>query len=229
MSGYYSEKLSAERLRRCYDIAPPRVRRYLQFEIDFVLGYVGPSDRVLELGCGYGRVLRPLLERAAVVTGIDTSLESLRLAREELGGEPRCHLAAMDAVRLGFRQCRFDLVVCIQNGVSAFAVDQPTLIREAVRVTRDGGRVLFSSYAPEFWSDRLEWFRMQSSMGLLGEIDEQATGNGVIVCKDGFRATTVGSREFRALAGGLGLPVELHEVDASSLFCEIQKKGRFRF
>jgi 2-polyprenyl-6-hydroxyphenyl methylase/3-demethylubiquinone-9 3-methyltransferase len=229
VSGYYSEKLSAERLRRCYDIAPPRVRRYLQSELDFVLGYVRPSDRVLELGCGYGRVLRPLLKRAAVVTGIDSSLESLKLAREELGGESRCHLAVMDAARLAFRRRRFDLVVCIQNGISAFAVDQPTLIREAVRVTRGGGRILFSSYAPEFWSDRLEWFRMQSSEGLVGEIDEQATGDGVIVCKDGFRATTVGPREFRALADELGLPVELHDVNESSLFCEIQKKGTFRF
>lgn len=229
MSGYYSEKLSAERLRRCYDIAPPRVRRYLQSEIDFVLGYVRPSDRVLELGCGYGRVLRPLLRRAAVVTGIDTSPESLKLAREELGGEPRCHLAAMDAARLGFQRCRFDLVVCIQNGISAFAVDRPTLVREAVRVTREGGRSLFSSYAPGFWSERLEWFRLQSSQGLLGEIDEQATGDGVIVCKDGFRATTVSSRGFKALAGELGLPLELHEVDGSSLFCEIQKKGTPRF
>ena len=29
MKGYYSECLSAERLQRCYEIAPPRVKQYL--------------------------------------------------------------------------------------------------------------------------------------------------------------------------------------------------------
>ena len=49
LSGYYSEKLSAERLRRVYDLAPARVKRYLDSEIEFVLKRINPGDRVLEL------------------------------------------------------------------------------------------------------------------------------------------------------------------------------------
>jgi len=30
MSGYYSERLSAERLKLCYELAPPPVQRYLE-------------------------------------------------------------------------------------------------------------------------------------------------------------------------------------------------------
>jgi 2-polyprenyl-6-hydroxyphenyl methylase/3-demethylubiquinone-9 3-methyltransferase len=67
----------------------------------------------------------------------------------------------------------------------------------------------------------LAWFQLQSAQGLLGEIDWAATGAGVIVCKDGFRASTVGPDEFRALAAGLGRRVEVEEVDGSSVFCEI--------
>jgi 2-polyprenyl-6-hydroxyphenyl methylase/3-demethylubiquinone-9 3-methyltransferase len=36
----------------------------------------------------------------------------------------------------------------------------------------------------------LEWFEIQSAHHLIGEIDYQAAGNEMIVCKDGFRATT---------------------------------------
>ena len=32
---YYSDRLNAERLRRCYEVAPPRVQRYLEAEIGF--------------------------------------------------------------------------------------------------------------------------------------------------------------------------------------------------
>jgi 2-polyprenyl-6-hydroxyphenyl methylase/3-demethylubiquinone-9 3-methyltransferase len=64
MISYYSQKLSAERLRLCYEIAPPRVKRYLEAEIEFVMSKIKPSDRVLGMGCGYGRVLQRLMTKA---------------------------------------------------------------------------------------------------------------------------------------------------------------------
>lgn len=115
----------------------------------------------------------------------------------------------------------FDLTMCIQNGISAFGVDQQQLFAEAIRVTRPRGTVLFSSYSHRFWEERLKWFEIQAEEGLIGEIDYRGTGNGVIVCKDGFRATTVDAERFRSLAAALGLVPNIIEVDGSSLFCEL--------
>lgn len=221
MADYYKTSLSSERLFRVYEIAPPRIRQYLKAEVDYVIDRIKPGDTVLELGCGYGRILPDLAGNAAMVVGIDTSLESLRFGLERLGTIEDYPLLNMNAIHLGFADHAFDLVTCIQNGISAFHVDEKTLIAESVRVTKPGGRVLFSSYSQKFWPDRLEWFRLQSEAGLLGEIDEEKTGDGVIVCKDGFTATTVGPDEFRSLAGGLGVDCRIMEVDNSSLFCEI--------
>jgi 2-polyprenyl-6-hydroxyphenyl methylase/3-demethylubiquinone-9 3-methyltransferase len=66
----------------------------------------------------------------------------------------------MNAIELGFGNRQFDMVICIQNGISAFKVDQQKLIKEAMRVTRSGKTILFSSYSERFWEDRLEWFRV---------------------------------------------------------------------
>ena len=221
MTGYYAQKLAGERLRACYAVAPPRTRQYLAAEVDFVRDRVEPGDRVLELGCGYGRVLEALIRTpASRVTGLDSARESLGLARTELGN--RADLLLADASRTGLRDHSFDLVLCIQNGISAFKVDPLALALEAVRVTRPGGRVLFSTYAERFWTARLAWFEAQAAAGLLGEIDREATGDGVIVCRDGFRATTFSPEQFRALAGSLALPARLAEIDGSSLFCEIE-------
>jgi len=222
MPGYYAERLSAERLRACYDVAPPRTRQYLESEIAHVLERVSPSVSALEMGCGYGRVLRRLAPRVQVVVGVDNALASLALAREHVAGAGEVRLAAMDAGRTAFRDGAFDLTICIQNGISAFQVNPQVLMREAVRITRSGGLVLFSSYSARFWEARLEWFEAQASHGLIGEIDRDATRDGVIVCRDGFRAVTVEAEGFRRLVEPLGLVAHLVEVDGSSLFCEIR-------
>ena len=220
---YYSEHLAAENLRHCYELAPPPVRRYLRAESEHVATRMAPGSAVLELGCGYGRVLEDLVAGAPrLLAGIDISPASLRMASTFLTEMRSVRLARMNALHLAFASGTFDLVFCIQNGISAFHVDRRRLMREAVRVTAPGGTVLFSSYAAGFWDHRLEWFRMQANAGLIGEIDEESTADGVIRCRDGFSATTVGSREFRELAGGLGCEVIVRTVQNSSLFCEIE-------
>jgi len=221
MDDYYSEKLSANRLRLCYELAPDAVKQYLGAEIEYVAQKITSTSRVLELGCGYGRVLKEISRYPAVTMGIDTSFESLVLACEYLKYCDPCFLFQMNAVDMGLHARQFDLVFCIQNGISAFHVDQAALISEAVRVTRPGGRVLFSSYSEKFWDSRLEWFRIQATHGLVGEIDEDATGDGIIVCRDGFKATTVNPEDFADLATALGLSVSICEVAESSVFLEI--------
>ena len=109
----------------------------------------------------------------------------------------------------------------VTDGISALNGGTELSASEAIRVMRPGGKVLFSSYAEKFWPDRLNWFRIQADCGLLGEIDEAATGHGVIVCKDGFSATTI-SPDARTIAQNCGIRPILTEVDESSLFCEIK-------
>lgn len=223
MSEYYSTRLSAGRLRRCYELAPPRVKQYLEAEIQFVLQLLDPQRDVLELGCGDGRVLGQLIHQAKRVVGVDVSRESLEMARSLLRSVDNCALLQMNALHLGLLDGSFDTVVCIQNGISAFHVDPPLLVKESLRVTRPGGTCLFSSYSDEFWEDRLEWFRLQSAAGLVGNIDWDATGDGTIVCDDGFISTSFGPDRFSSLASEIGVESRIEEVDGSSVFCVIQK------
>jgi SAM-dependent methyltransferase len=217
----YYDRLSAERLRRCYELAPPPVQAYLRAEVDYILAATAPGARVLELGCGYGRVLEALAPRCARLVGIDLSLASLALARRRLA-EPSVALAEMNAAVPGFRVGSFDLVCCPQNGISAFRVDQRALIASTLELLAPGGRSLFFSYAEAFWQHRLDWFRIQAAHGLVGTIDEAATGNGTIVCTDGFRATTVSPAGFLELTHGLNAEVAVSTIEGASVVCAIR-------
>jgi 2-polyprenyl-6-hydroxyphenyl methylase/3-demethylubiquinone-9 3-methyltransferase len=127
----------------------------------------------------------------------------------------------MDAAAPTFRDGAFDVVVCVQNGICAFAVDPERLMREALRVTRPGGRALFSTYSAAFWPERLRWFESQAAAGLVGAIDYDQTKNGTVVCKDGFRTGLFSPEALRGLSRKLGVEPVITTVDDSSVFCEI--------
>jgi 2-polyprenyl-6-hydroxyphenyl methylase/3-demethylubiquinone-9 3-methyltransferase len=223
MDNYYDKNLSSLKLKQVYDIATPRIRQYMQAEIDHLLDYIKPGSIVLELGCGYGRVMRPLAGQAGFVLGIDSASMSLQYGLEYLDSIDNIGFACMNAAALGFKENSFDLVFAVQNGISAFHEDKRTLIEEALRITKPGGFCLFSSYSEKIWDERLRWFELQSEVGLLGEIDYDMTGNGEIVCKDGFTATTVSEENFFDLTEGIVGFISIRDVDNSSIFCEIRK------
>ena len=221
MTNYYSNLLSSNKLQRCYEIAPVRVKQFLEAEIAFVLNKIGQNDLVLDLGCGYGRVAIRLLEKANKIVGIDISKENIQLAKKIVGSNENCEFYTMDAIDLKFVDNFFNTVICVQNGISAFKVNPQRLIKESIRVTRKGGTVLFSSYSEKFWDNRLKWFQIQAEHRLIGEIDYKLTKNGVIVCKDGFKAITYSKQEFLELASHFNVQTTIHEIDNSSIFCEM--------
>ena len=124
---------------------------------------------------------------------------------------------------MSFKNESFDVVVAIQNGISAFKVDPELLVRESLRITKPKGKLILSSYSEDFWDERLNWFIRQSEEKLLGEIDFKKTGNGKIVCKDGFIATTFTKSDFKILLEKMRLKGKITEVDKSSVFCVITK------
>lgn len=190
-------------------------------ETGHVLEKINPDNWVLDLGCGYGRLIPDIAQKAKIVIGVDKSMPSLMLAKEKLKTIRNHALFRMNAIKLAFKDMVFDVVLCVQNGISAFHVNPKTLIKESIRVTKPKGKVLFSTYSEKFWNHRLKWFQIQADAGLLGKIDYTKTGNGVIVCKDGFRATTMRKEQFIELTSEFDVNIEIVEVDQSSLFCEI--------
>lgn len=229
--GYYEKKLNSEMLFQVYQTAIPQVLDYLRSEIDFVRARLRGDETALELGAGYGRIMRELAPSVRHITGVDISERSVELGMKYLKEHPNCTLLTMDAHNPVFHET-FDVVLCLQNGLSAMKGSPENLVRRSVELLSTGGLVFFSTYSPKFWDHRLAWFQEQAAKGLLGEIDMEKTGDGKIVCKDGFMATTFGAEELERLGEASGLHYRVEEVNASSLFLmlgdETTHSGRIR-
>lgn len=222
MDNYYVERLNSQRLFRVYETGIPRVSQYLEAEIDYVRKGLRRTHRVLELGAGYGRIVRELAPHCAHVTGMDISEQNVELGRHYLRDHPNASMVVMDVHQMSFGE-PFDVILCLQNGLSAMRADLP-VVRRTLELLTLGGTAYFSSYSARFWDWRLKWFEEQAEKGLLGEIDYDQTKDGVIVCKDGFRATTHTPADFAKIGDRLGYPYLVQEVDESSLFLVISRR-----
>ncbi|MBM3746777.1 MAG: class I SAM-dependent methyltransferase [Acidobacteria bacterium] len=101
--------------------------------------------RALEIGCGLGRLMRPLAPRFTELHGVDVSDEMLRRATGNLRGVPNAHVHLTSGADLAmFSDGFFDLVysyAVFQHIPSREVVFQ--YLREARRVMREGAILRF--------------------------------------------------------------------------------------
>lgn len=98
----------------------------------------------LDLGCGGGLLAEPLARAGARVCGIDIAGGALKAAREHAGESGlRVHYTLAGSEDLPFEADRFDLVVAFD--VLEHVVSIEKTIREACRVLRPGGRLVYDT------------------------------------------------------------------------------------
>ena len=97
--------------------------------------------RVLDAGCGSGPLFAALRDQGAIVTGIDSSIKMLELARLRLGAGADLHLADLGRP-LPFPDAAFDDVVA--SLVLHYLEDWGPALAELRRVLKPGGRLIVS-------------------------------------------------------------------------------------
>jgi SAM-dependent methyltransferase len=114
-----------------------------------IRGWFGPirGRRALDVGCGTGRHTLALVEDGAEVAAIDSTPEMLAIARGKLDGSPVTWALHRLPDPLPFPDSAFDVVVL--GLVAEHVEDLSTVLLEAARVTRPGGRCLLSALHPD--------------------------------------------------------------------------------
>lgn len=131
--------------------------------------------RVLDLGCGTGRLALMLAEHGHDVVGVDPALAMLAVARtRDVDG--RVRWVEADARHVDLGDARFDLIVMTGNVFQVFLTDDDalaTLARAHHHLSR-GGRLTFESREPsarewETWT--LEETRETVSVSGIGAVE----------------------------------------------------------
>lgn len=183
------------------------------------------DDRVLDLGCGWGRHLTLLEEAGHDVVGVDLSPALLRQVPPTPTGHPRAGarplLAAADMRALPLADAAFDAVLNIATSLGVFLHDDEALaaLREARRVLRPRGRLLLEGMHREDveaeFAPRVRWFledgtevrarrRWDPDRGISHEVLRWRGPGGEGEKRHALRVRS--AAELEALAAAAGLP-----------------------
>ena len=229
-------------------LARPSAAEQLPFGCPEILAAVTGAARVLDAGCGSGRLTVALARAGAEVTGIDTSSERLEHARgrAESAGVELQLLAADFNEPLPFEDASFDAVT---SRLALMAAGDPVAtLRELSRVLEPGGRfvtVLWASLSENPWfaapreavaavlgPERAAFAR---AFGTLGDPDEAAAAHraaGLVEVEARLlrerRAAPDASAYWQALAAENGhfrrVAASLDDAERSALAREVEAR-----
>jgi ubiquinone/menaquinone biosynthesis C-methylase UbiE len=133
----------------------------LELDREFVERHCPTPGRVIDLGCGTGRVAVPLAQRGHAVTAVDLSAEMLRLAGEKAGtAGVRLDRVQANLVELdGIRDLTFDAAICLFATIGMIAGPQARrrVVGNAFRVLKPGGIFILHVHA--------RWHHLRTSAG----------------------------------------------------------------
>ena len=146
MSQLEPEKLIKQN-REVYDVIAPlfsATREYNWADVEVLAEYIKPEDKVLDLGCGNGRLYQILAKKQALYTGLDQSGELIALAREKF---PEAEFVVGGMTELLFEAASFDAIFSIAafNHIPGQELQLKSL-QEMKRVLKPGGLIVMTNW-----------------------------------------------------------------------------------
>lgn len=104
-------------------------------------------SRVLELGCGNGKTLAPLLQRGYDVTAIDFSCRAVQMSRQRTPALLPAHFIVADARALPLNDNTFDAVFAFHLLGHIHKPDRIIAAQDIFRLLKTGGELFFCGFS----------------------------------------------------------------------------------
>ena len=111
--------------------------------------FVKPTDQVLDIGCGTGRVTRALARTGATVSACDLDTKAMEIFKQSEGSQ-KVETIFADVRNLPYESEQFDVVLFPFNGLDMLQPlrERFVAISEMERVLKPGGYLILSSHNP---------------------------------------------------------------------------------
>ena len=119
------------------------------------VSFSAPSPSVLDVGCGSGALSEAIKQKGYEVWGLEENEEAAGRASARIDRVMRLNLHDFEAVRSAVGERRFDYLVF--SDVLEHVYDPFSVLREYLRLVKEGGRVVISVPNALVWTNRLSF------------------------------------------------------------------------
>jgi 2-polyprenyl-3-methyl-5-hydroxy-6-metoxy-1,4-benzoquinol methylase len=112
-------------------------RKELRFLANAVKG------KILDAGCGNGRLTIPLAAEGHDITGIDISQQLLTSAQRKNNGNNKALFRKENLLHTSFETESFDTIIMMWHVLCEFREYIPELLKEMTRILKKGGQIIF--------------------------------------------------------------------------------------
>lgn len=145
-----------EEMRQNYNLIAEefsQTRRSSWDEIKPLANYAHTGDKILDLGCGNGRLIEIFKGKAIEYVGLDNSERLIMAAKEKY---PIQDFQVFDGFNIPFADNYFDIIYCIAvlHHIPSKHL-RGEFIKEAARVLKPGGKLILTVWY--FWQKKSYW------------------------------------------------------------------------
>jgi len=181
---------------------PPKlIQDFLDGEIDFIKKHINGKS-ILEIGCGYGRLLKIMKMKNKRIVGIDFSQRMVDLAKKNV---ENVEIYQMNANKLNFESGEFDEVVCLDNSFGNMPGIELDALQEMTRVCKKGGEIIISVFSENARDVQIENYKR---IGLKEVRDD----GDAIKTKEGFYSRRFKKEELEELFRKCGLKCNINKI-----------------
>lgn len=185
---------------------PPKYKKYIQEETEFLIKKLTRNKRILEAGVGIGRLIPVIAPAVKELVGIDNAQRMLNEAQKVSEGYDNVIITQGDLEHLEhqFGPRSFDVSLCLWNTLGNVE-DEVVVLDQLRRVTN--GPIFITVYSKGTVKDRKNWYKTVNIP--IQRIDQE---HEIFYTRSGLRSKSYSLADLKQLAEHASLNIIEHSV-----------------
>lgn len=132
-------------------------KEWLESEIKYLKKNIPEDSKVLDVGCGGGRIPKELYPTTKNLVGLDHDEEAVELVEKNLASYPEIKIINGKAEDMPFEDNSFDIIACLGTFCN-FGELKEKALAEMKRVVKDDGILIISCYSENAFEERMKMY-----------------------------------------------------------------------
>jgi ubiquinone/menaquinone biosynthesis C-methylase UbiE len=194
----------------------PLLKDWLEKENNYLQKYVEKNSITLDIGCGFGRNIKELINKNRKVVGVDYDKSVFKVVKKELAEYKNVSLFLEKAEKLHFKDNTFDYVICMGNTFGDMPSTKTKVLSEMKRVTKKGGKIIISIFSENAMEERIE--NLKRAGFIITKIKDSD-----IFTKEGLIAQQFTKEKLKNIFKESGLNVKIIKLNSIAYICKAVK------